>query len=198
MGSWLFPTARTLPGGLVTPSGPLPQPSDNPVTPPDPGGCSYFNQVRYKSYRAVNGTAANPPFGNFTVESEKIRDGYWWKVLYADGRFQSTAPEQLAFFLAPESSRGAAMEQSSTAANAELPDGILLQGQVQPAATFGGQTTAGFLGVQLPVYPLTIPNGFFLRLAVLSIGNGAQQGVGMALRMAYLELALGDPGPCDL
>ena len=194
-GAWLFPTAVNLPGateewGAGAPPSPAP-PRVNPLVDAANGCPAYFNSVNYKTYRKLN----TPP-GNFVVESETIRQGYWWKVLYADGRLQTTAAENMVFQLAPESSRGQAMEQSSSGPNADLPEGILLMGNQAGAATYGGITVPdGFTGLQCPVYPLIIPNGFFLRVAVLSLGNGAQSGVGMVLRMAYLELPVGDPGP---
>lgn len=189
--------------------GPLPQPSapsapliSSPSAnlPPDPvaamqNGCpDYGSQFSYKSYRVPN---PNGLGGNFAVDTETIRTGYWWKVVAASAHVESTSQWFLAWYLCPESDRNRPPTQNVGPANSTPQStGIVLMGPIQlPNTSNYGYAVAQAMESGLPICPLVIPNRFFLRVALLQSNNSPAAGVVMEMRIAYIELPVNDPGP---
>jgi hypothetical protein len=173
---------------LLTSATPAPAPIQN-----GSNGCpAYWNRFLYKTWRAANRAAG----GNFSVETERIREGYYWKVLQASGHIEvSSSGLILLWFMSPESDRGNLPNQGSsvTVLTPQSP-GVAISGAL-PQNVNGPVTLPGNEEFGLPVTPIIIPNGFFLRMSTQATAAGAQAGVVMEIRAIYLELPIDDPGP---
>ena len=168
-----------------------------PTRGPSPSGgnkecCTYWDQVRYKSYRVANPVVGG---GNFAVDSEPIRNGYYWLVLHAAFHLEIGSQIAFAFFMCTEPDRG--VPPILNVSNSAFPEpGIVLQGNQPPmnSASAAWNVISAMPG-SCPVLPVVIPNGFFLRALTFQTNNTPAQGTFGVMRIMYLELPVGDPGP---
>ncbi len=156
-------------------------------------GCrEYWAEVKYQIYNVSNPVAGG---GSFAVDTDSIRPGYYWWVLYAAVHMGTASQIPVSFALCPDNAQARATIPAQSSAGPQ-PVGIVLTGTL---GALRNDITAfeayNYNPVQCPVYPLIIPNGFFLRAFNCATNNLPAFGTKMELRMAYLELEVSDPGP---
>jgi len=158
--------------------------------------CTYWDQVRYKTYRVANPAVGG---GSFAVDMEKIRDGYFWLVLHAAVHLELGSQTFVAFFICPDTDtdRNILPVQNVGGTNATPQGtGILLQGNNGPMSnTSSAYGQVESMPIACPVLPLIIPNKYFLRALTFNSNNTPAQGTFGVMRIMYLELPIGDPGP---
>lgn len=157
-------------------------------------GCPrYWDQAQYGSYRKANPTVGG---GAFAVDTPTIRNGYYWLVLHASAHVEIFAGTFLLWLLCPEDGRAT---PPPPVLNGVSPTpqvtGIALHAPLGGDNIQPNQQTSNAQPMSLPEVPLIIPARFFLRVVTNNTNNTPAQNIVMEMRVAYVELALDDPGP---
>jgi hypothetical protein len=195
MGAWIFPTARTLPGGSVaSPSG-LPQPvlSSGGADVPQPegqvqqgGSCPTIYDVKLKTWSDAVAASVR-----HVVLSDAPTSGYYWRVLQIDAMDSDANAQALGFFLTPPGFQynSGNLPVGSNAFWAAFANTIGLKAgeEKQSGSDLTTlSTTAGSIASPAYMAPIFVPPGWQIGVYELNAPVSAQAH-NLTLRVLYVE-----------